>query len=64
MFVFFLRRLLGTLPILFIITLAVFLVMQVLPGDPALMILGTEATPEALEANRHGWVMTGSVALP
>lgn len=53
MLAFFFRRLLGTLPILFLITLGVFLVMQVLPGDPALMILGTESTPEALAAIRE-----------
>lgn len=53
MLFFLFRRLLGILPILFLITLGVFLVMQVLPGDPALMILGTEATPEALEAIRE-----------
>lgn len=53
MFAFILRRLLGTIPILVLITLGVFLVMQVLPGDPALMILGTEATPESLAALRE-----------
>jgi peptide/nickel transport system permease protein len=53
MLAFVFRRFLGMIPILFLITLAVFLVMQVLPGDPALMILGQEATPEALAAVRE-----------
>ena len=30
-----------------------FLAFQVLPGDPAMMKLGTNATPEALEALRE-----------
>lgn len=50
---FVLRRFAGMIPILFLITVAVFLVMQVLPGDPARMILGQEATEEALAAVRE-----------
>ena len=50
---FVLRRFLGMIPILFLITIGVFLVMQVLPGDPARMILGQEATDEALAAVRE-----------
>ena len=50
---FVLRRMMGMIPILFLITIGVFLVMQVLPGDPARMILGQEATPEALAAVRE-----------
>ncbi len=40
-------RLLTTIPIILFITIAVFSVMQVLPGDPALAILGDAATPES-----------------
>ncbi|MFA5552026.1 MAG: ABC transporter permease [Trueperaceae bacterium] len=47
------RRLLSSVPIVILITLVVFMVMQVLPGDPAVMILGTEATPESLAATRE-----------
>lgn len=50
---FVLRRFVGMIPILFLITIGVFLVMQVLPGDPARMILGQEATEEALAAVRE-----------
>ena len=53
MALFVLRRFMGMIPILFLITIGVFLVMQVLPGDPARMILGQEATPESLEAVRE-----------
>lgn len=50
---FVLRRFAGMIPILFLITIVVFLVMQALPGDPARMILGQEATEEALAAVRE-----------
>lgn len=53
MALFVLRRFMGMIPILFLITIGVFLVMQVLPGDPARMILGQEATDEALAAVRE-----------
>lgn len=48
-----LRRFLTALPVLLLITIIVFAVMQVLPGDPARMVLGQEATPQALEAMRE-----------
>lgn len=48
-----LRRLLTAIPVLVIITIIVFAVMHVLPGDPALMALGQEATPQAIEAMRE-----------
>lgn len=48
-----LRRLLTTVPIVILITIVVFAVMQVLPGDPAQMVLGQEATAESLAAMRE-----------
>jgi peptide/nickel transport system permease protein len=48
-----LRRILVTVPILLIVTVIVFGVMQLLPGDPARMVLGQEATPHALEVMRE-----------
>lgn len=44
---FVLGRMVSTIPIILIITVAVFSVMQVLPGDPTLVILGDEATPQS-----------------
>lgn len=41
-------RLLGLIPVLFVVTLASFMLMQLLPGNPAVAILGPSATPEAL----------------
>src|SRR5690606_25133773 len=40
------RRLLLTLPVLFGISVIVFLVISLIPGDPATAILGAYATPE------------------
>lgn len=45
---YFLRRLPSLLLTLFLISLVTFVVVQVVPGDPAQLILGTEAPPEAL----------------
>jgi len=41
-----LRRLLSAIPVLFGLTVIVFLIMAMIPGDPALAILGAYATPE------------------
>lgn len=49
---FFLRRLTFVLFILFFISLLVFVVTEILPGDAAQMILGQKATPETLAALR------------
>jgi peptide/nickel transport system permease protein len=49
---FLLRRIVGFVATLLTITVVVFAVMNVLPGDPALTILGIEASEAALEALR------------
>ncbi|MFT6659879.1 ABC transporter permease, partial [Maritalea sp.] len=41
-----LKRLISAIPVLFGITLIVFLIMAMIPGDPATAILGAYATPE------------------
>ena len=46
------RRLLWTLPTLFVVGLLVFTLMRLIPGDPALLILGDSATPEQLAGLR------------
>ncbi len=43
-----LRRIAALAATLFFVSLLVFVVIRVLPGDPALVILGTEASPEAV----------------
>lgn len=47
------RRLAGLLLTLLAVSLLIFAVMAVLPGDPAAITLGTSAAPETLGALRH-----------
>jgi len=50
---FLLRRTGLMIVILFLVSVIIFSLMNILPGDPALLILGQEATPEALESLRE-----------
>lgn len=43
-----LRRLLQTIPVLFLFSIVVFTALRLVPGDPAVVMLGLEATPEAI----------------
>ena len=47
------RRILAMIPVVIGITFIVFMIMKMAPGDPARMILGDNATPEAVEALRE-----------
>lgn len=46
------RRLLLMIIILFLVSIIVFALVNILPGDPAVLLLGQEATPQALAALR------------
>ena len=48
-----LKRLLAMIPVLFLVSLVVFYMIHLTPGDPALAMLGEEATPEMVAALRH-----------
>ncbi len=48
-----LRRLLLTVPVLFFVSLIVFSLIALIPGDPARIMLGEEASREALEVLRR-----------
>jgi peptide/nickel transport system permease protein len=48
-----LKRLAAAIPVLFLITLVVFIVVYFIPGDPAMVILGHDANAQALAAVRH-----------
>jgi peptide/nickel transport system permease protein len=50
---FLLRRSAALVVALFVASLVVFIVLQILPGDPALVILGPDAQPDTLAALRH-----------
>jgi peptide/nickel transport system permease protein len=41
------------IPVLFLVSLIVFSIIHLTPGDPALLMLGEEVTPEKLSALRH-----------
>jgi peptide/nickel transport system permease protein len=47
------RRFVGLLLTLAVVSLLIFAVMDLLPGDPASIMLGTSASPETLAALRH-----------
>jgi peptide/nickel transport system permease protein len=47
------RRLLQTVPTLLVISVLTFLLVRLIPGDPAILIAGEEATPEALAGIRE-----------
>ena len=47
------RRLVQMIPVLFGITLVVFALLQLIPGDPATTMLGIHARPEAVAALKH-----------
>jgi peptide/nickel transport system permease protein len=46
------RRLLGIIPVLVLVALGSFLLIHLVPGDPAVVMLGNEATPAQLETLR------------
>ncbi|CAN5428418.1 ABC transporter permease [soil metagenome] len=48
-----LRRLLGIIPVIVGISLFAFLLLRLIPGDPALLILGEKATPAQWQALRE-----------
>ncbi len=50
---FIIRRLILGIPVLILISAIVFIVTYLIPGDPAAVVLGQGATPEALEAVRQ-----------
>lgn len=53
MLLYMVRRIGAAIPILLLVTILVFLTTHVLPGDAAVVALGPEATPAALEAMRE-----------
>ena len=52
MILYIVRRLLGAVPTLLAVLTLVFVIVRIVPGDPALVILGDQATPQALAALR------------
>jgi peptide/nickel transport system permease protein len=52
MLVFALRRLVQSVPVVFLSTVGVFLLLHLVPGDPALALAGSDATPDTVRAIR------------
>jgi peptide/nickel transport system permease protein len=50
---FIVRRLIEAVPVVFLATVLIFLGLRLLPGDPALILAGQDATPETLTAIRQ-----------
>ncbi|MBM7570047.1 nickel ABC transporter permease [Aquibacillus albus] len=53
MFVYIIRRFLQTIPVLLGVIFVVFLIMKLVPGDPAVLIAGEGATEETIETIRN-----------
>ncbi len=53
MLAFTLRRLLQAIPVIFLSTIVVFLVLHLVPGDPAITIAGSDARPDTIAAIRE-----------
>jgi ABC-type dipeptide/oligopeptide/nickel transport system permease component len=56
---FLLSRILQAIPVLFGVSLAVFLMVHLIPGDPAALIAGTDATRADVENVRQSLGSTG-----
>jgi peptide/nickel transport system permease protein len=50
-----LRRIAQIIPVLALVTVLIFLIIKVIPGDPAQAILGERASEESVQALRHQW---------
>jgi peptide/nickel transport system permease protein len=48
-----LRRLIQAIPVAFLASIAIFLLLHLLPGDPALVLAGPDASPATIEAMRQ-----------
>jgi peptide/nickel transport system permease protein len=53
MFIFLIRRLFQIIPVLVGVSLIVFLIMQMVPGDPAVLVAGEGATDQKVQEIRH-----------
>jgi peptide/nickel transport system permease protein len=58
---FLVKRLLQAIPVVLGVTLVVFLLIHLVPGDPARTALGNHATPQAIERLHHEWGLDRSL---
>lgn len=52
MFAYFIKRLFGVVPVVVLVAITSFLLVYLVPGDPAMVMLGSDATPQQLQALR------------
>jgi peptide/nickel transport system permease protein len=52
-FAYLIRRVLGMVLLLFLLSISVFFLFTLVPGDPARLTCGKACTPQIIEANRH-----------
>ncbi len=57
------RRLLALVPIAFGVSILVFMLIHLIPGDPAVTILGNKATPAKIALLHHEWGLDRSLAV-
>ena len=62
-FSYIIKRILQMIPVPLIITVIIFFGMRLIPGDPAVTMLGDHATPQALEEMRHKLGLDQSVII-
>ena len=55
MFTYIARRVVGTIPVIVLISLLVFMLVQAAPGDPADLLLSDEASKEDIDEARKRW---------
>ena len=53
MHIYIMKRLIQAIPVIFLVTVLTFSLVHLVPGDPALMRAGEDATPEQVEAIRE-----------
>jgi peptide/nickel transport system permease protein len=46
------RRLIQVAPVIILVSIIVFIMIRLIPGDPALVLLGTDVTPQQMSAER------------
>ena len=49
------RRLLQSIPVFIVVSIFIFMFLRIAPGDPAVSMIGMNATLEQIEAVRHKW---------
>ena len=58
---FLIKRILQAIPVVIGVTIVVFFLIHLVPGDPARTALGTHATPKAIERLHHEWGLDKSL---